>query len=130
MFFIAQEWWNWKLFCKQRNKCVSPKRIISAKLNKKNFFWKSVKPFLQKSSIFCTNKSHWRKWLPVNEFWRRCKGTLIFTIADLKICQYFCFYMKTICWRFHIKTFLNFWDIRTWDIWKVCLQTFWNNRIS
>ena len=29
---------------------------------------------------------------------------------------------------FHIKTRFTFWDMHTWDIWKVCLQTFSNNR--
>ena len=51
------------------------------------------------------------------------KGTL------MQICQYLCPYMKKICWRFHIKTPFTFWDMRTWDMWKVCLQTFRNNRI-
>ena len=27
------------------------------------------------------------------------------------------------------KTRFTFWDMRTWDMWKVCLQTFRNNRI-
>ena len=36
--------------------------------------------------------------------------------------------MKIICWRFRIKTSFPFWDMRTWDMWKVCLQTFRNNR--
>ena len=38
-------------------------------------------------------------------------------------------HMKIICWIFHIKTPFNFWDMCTWDMWKVCLQTFRNNRI-
>ena len=37
--------------------------------------------------------------------------------------------MKIICWRIHIKT-PTFWDMRTRDIWKVCLPTFTKNRIS
>ena len=37
--------------------------------------------------------------------------------------------MKIICWRFHIKTPFIFWDMRTWGMWKVCLQTFTNSRI-
>ena len=47
----------------------------------------------------------------------------------MKICQYLCLQMKIICWRFHMKTSFSFWDMRTWDMWKVCLQTFWNNRM-
>ena len=31
--------------------------------------------------------------------------------------------LKVICWRFHINTPLTFWDMRTRDGWKVCLQT-------
>ena len=37
--------------------------------------------------------------------------------------------MKIICRRFYIDTPFTFRDMRTWDIWKVCLQTFGNNRI-
>ena len=37
--------------------------------------------------------------------------------------------MKIIYWRFHIKGPFTFWDMRAWDMWKVCLQTFWDNRI-
>ena len=46
----------------------------------------------------------------------------------MKICQYLCLHMKIICWRYHIKT-PSFWDTPTWDMFKVCLQTFQNNRI-
>ena len=49
--------------------------------------------------------------------------------TELKICQYLCLHMKMICRRFRNKTSFIFWDIRTWDMWKVCLQTFRNNRI-
>ena len=51
------------------------------------------------------------------------------TNADLKMCQYLRLHMKIICWRFHNKTPFNFWDLRRWHVWKVCLQTFRNNRI-
>ena len=37
--------------------------------------------------------------------------------------------MKIICRRFHIKTTFAFWGMRTWNMWKACLQTFRNNRI-
>ena len=37
--------------------------------------------------------------------------------------------MKVIYWRLHIKTPFTPWDIRTWAMWKVCLQTFRNNGI-
>ena len=49
--------------------------------------------------------------------------------VDLKICQYLCFHMKIICWRFHIKIPFTSWDMHAWDMWKVCLQTFGNNRL-
>ena len=49
--------------------------------------------------------------------------------ADVKYCQYLFLHIKIICWRFHIKTPFTFWDMCTWDMWKVCLQTFTNNRI-
>ena len=51
------------------------------------------------------------------------------TNADLKICQYLRLHMIIIYWRFYIKTPFTFWDIRRWDMWKVCLQTLRNNRI-
>ena len=38
-------------------------------------------------------------------------------------------HMKIISWKFHIKTPFTFWDMRTWDMWKVCLQTLRNNGI-
>ena len=38
-------------------------------------------------------------------------------------------HMKIICWRFEIKTSSILWDMRTWVILKLCLQTFRNNRI-
>ena len=47
----------------------------------------------------------------------------------MKICQYLCLHMKIICWRFHIKIVFTFWSIPIWDMWKVYLQTFRNNRI-
>ena len=51
----------------------------------------------------------------------------MYTNADLKICQYLRIHMKIICWRFHIKTPIAFWDMHTWDMWKVGLQTLRNN---
>ena len=41
--------------------------------------------------------------------------------ADLKICQYIRLHVKIIWWRFRVKK--RFWDMRTWDMWKICLQT-------
>ena len=38
-------------------------------------------------------------------------------------------HMKMIYWRFHIKAPFIFWDMRTWDMWNVCLQTIRNNGI-
>ena len=50
--------------------------------------------------------------------------------ADLKICQYLCLHMNIICLiTLHVETPFTFSDMRTWDMWKVCLQTFRNNRI-
>ena len=49
--------------------------------------------------------------------------------ADLKILQYLCLHMEIICWRFHIKTPFTFWNMCSWDMWKVCLQILRNNRI-
>ena len=47
----------------------------------------------------------------------------------LEICKYLRLQMNIICWRSYIKTPHTFWDMRTWDMWKVCLRTFRNNRI-
>ena len=52
-----------------------------------------------------------------------------YTNADLKICQHLYLHLKIICRRFQNERLLTFWDIHTWDMWKVCLQTFRNNRI-
>ena len=37
--------------------------------------------------------------------------------------------MKITCRKYHIKTRFMFWDMRKWDMRKVCLQTLRNNRI-
>ena len=50
------------------------------------------------------------------------------SIKMLKIDQYLQLHMK-MTWRFHIKFPFTFWDMRTWHMWKVCLQAFRNNRI-
>ena len=47
----------------------------------------------------------------------------------MKVCQYLRLHMKMIYWIFQIKTPFTFWDMRTWDMWKVCFQTFRNKRI-
>ena len=52
-----------------------------------------------------------------------------YTNADLKICQYLRLHMKITCRRFHAETPFTFWDRYTWDMWKVFLRTFRNNRI-
>ena len=44
-----------------------------------------------------------------------------YTNADLKICEYLCLHLKIMYWRFHIKIPFTFWDMRTWDMRKVCL---------
>ena len=41
--------------------------------------------------------------------------------ADLKICQYLLLHMKMIYWKIHIETPFTFWDMRPWDMRKVCL---------
>ena len=38
----------------------------------------------------------------------------VHTDADLKICKHLRFFMKIICWRFHIKTSFAFRDMRTY----------------
>ena len=56
------------------------------------------------------------------QYWR-------YTNTDLKICQYLRLHLKIICGKFYIRTPFTFWDMCTWDMWKVCLQTFQNNRL-
>ena len=51
-------------------------------------------------------------------------------LSPLIICQYLCLHMKTVCWWFHIKRLFTFLDMRAYDMWKVWLQTFKNDRIS
>ena len=47
----------------------------------------------------------------------------------MKFYWYLRLHIKIICRRFHITRPFSFWDIRTRDIWNVCLQTYKNNRI-
>ena len=47
----------------------------------------------------------------------------------MNTCQYLRLHMKIICWRFHSKAPSSSWDMSTWGMWKVCLQTLRNNRI-
>ena len=47
----------------------------------------------------------------------------------MKIYKNLHLHMKIMCWRFHIKIPFTFWDMHTWDMWKVCLQTFRNNKV-
>ena len=51
-----------------------------------------------------------------------------YTNADLKIWHYLLLHIKIICGRFHIKTPFTLWDIRSWVMWEVCLETYSNNR--
>ena len=43
--------------------------------------------------------------------------------------KYLRLHIESICRRLRIITQLTFWDISTWDIWNVYLQTYRNNRI-
>ena len=54
------------------------------------------------------------------------KGTImqIWKSANIPV-----FNRKILCRRFHIKTPFTFWDMRAWDMLKICLQIFRNNRI-
>ena len=52
-----------------------------------------------------------------------------YTNADLKICQYLRLHMKITCQRFQDQTLFTFWNRHTWDMYKVFLRTFRNNRI-
>ena len=88
--------------------------------NIKNFLLSSIKghlsPAFRDTKKVIALSMHWF------HHWR-------YSNADLEICEYLCLHMKIMCWRFHTKTPFTFWDIRTCDIWKVCLQTFRNSRI-
>ena len=81
-----------------------------------------------KDDLLDTQFMLWQKLL--TKVWWKVKGRTFqrYTNADLKICQYLCLHVKIIYWRFHIKVPLTFWDMRKWVMWKVCLQTFSNNR--
>ena len=82
---------------------------------------------------YFTQRTHNQSWVcircscNINQTWdvqfRSCVYWLHPIIKDLKI------HMIIICWRFHINAPFRFRDMRTWDMWKVCLQTFRNNRI-
>ena len=59
----------------------------------------------------------------LHDFWRKMFLLLYSIKGTLRL------HMKIICWRFHIKTPFTFWDMRTWGVWKVCLQTFINKKL-
>lgn len=42
--------------------------------------------------------------------------------VDMKIYRHLSFHMEVICERFCIAALFTFWDMRTQDIWNVCLQ--------
>ena len=48
----------------------------------------------------------------------------------MKISLYILTDIKIISWRFCILNLINFSVIHPWRLWKVCLQTYRNNRIS
>ena len=60
--------------------------------------------------------------------WLRKKCLCFFFKDTLMLWQYLCLHIKIICWKLHFKTHFTFWDMRTWDMLKVCLPTFRNNR--
>ena len=47
----------------------------------------------------------------------------------MKICLHLRLHIKITWRRFYIISPYSFWDMRTLDLWNVCLQTFRNNRI-
>ena len=65
--------------------------------------------------------------LSLRSFVMQLKSNLF---GDLKTYQYLRLHMKIICRRFHINAHFTFWDMHTWNMSKVCLQTFRNNRIG
>ena len=80
---------------------------------------------LRKNFLFC------RKWICKKKKRKRFIFYKIrYTNADLKIRQNLRVQMKIILRRFHIsQTPFTVWDMRTWDMRKVSLQTFRNTRI-
>ena len=83
----------------------------------------------QDFSVFCGNCGFKRfSWVFIGEDSWYSKDSR-YTNADMKIYRYLCFYIKVICRRVRIVTALTFWDMRTGDIWDVCLETYRNNRI-
>ena len=73
----------------------------------------------------------WKKYIGVQgQFLKKqklCKQHVKLHQCRFKICPYLRLHLKIICRRFHMKTPFKVWDMRTWDMWKVCLQTFRNN---
>ena len=95
----------------------------------------TVNPLSLTNSL-CTYKYFLKNWVNRWHFWHfyffigfMLYSVYRYTNADLKICQYLPLHMKIIRRRFHIDTPFTFWDIHTWDICKVRLQTSRNNRI-
>ena len=97
-----------------------------------DFTWEKTK--LNCSNFYCNNlcklkRLTRRSWshAKLEKQWREClEGTLN---ADIKISQYPRLHIKIIYRRSHIITHFIFWDKRTRDMRKVCLQTLKNHRI-
>ena len=77
------------------------------------YSWFYTQP-VNNSRILTTNNA---------KFW------MYYFYINLKICRILRPHVEIIRWRFHIKIPSTFWDMRTWDMWKVCLQTLRNNTI-
>ena len=69
-------------------------------------------------NITCNRLIKFHEWKIIPPFF--LKGTLMQIWGSANI---FVFIWKSCC-RFHIKTLFTFWDMGTWEMWKVCFQTF------
>ena len=115
------------------------KRPILNRVKKQNwtYLWINSLMFYTVCFYYITS---WRlsKYMEtnLNTTWATCepdfKGTLMQIWKSANIFVFVCW--KIICWkiiccRFYIKTPFTLWDMCTWGMWKVCLQTFKSDRL-
>ena len=116
MHYSANDKLHYKYCITSLNPALKTKRQISD-------FWYLVQVFGRSNCAKSQIAFLYRNWV------KKLFNVLRQIVTMKQICQHLRLQMKIMCRKFHIKTPFTFWEIRTWDMWKVCLQTFRNNRI-
>ena len=117
-FFVVSAIWRQESGAQIKKKKKIEKKYVRKKTKKVGFFFHKFKV---NDSLINTFVCITSELLLINQIWTKpslspsvsLKWSLKDTTADLKICQYLCLKMKITCWRFHIKTLFNFWNMHT-----------------